>query len=170
MALKTKKNTTEKSPDLSATVRDILNTGKEDTKKVAEEVKKETEKVKMATAKAAAETKAKAEEKKEKAAKKTGSATSTVAAKAKAATKRAAATARKATTAAKEAAEAKDQDPKVIIQFAGNDYNLDDILREAKRAYSKKSKKAFKDLRVYIKPEERKAYFVADDNFGSVDF
>lgn len=36
MALKTKKSA---DADLSATVRDILNAGKEDTKKVAEEVK-----------------------------------------------------------------------------------------------------------------------------------
>lgn len=170
MALKTKKSA---DADLSATVRDILNAGKEDTKKDAEEVKKETEKVKMATVKAAAETKAKAEEKKTTTAKKTtgkSTAATRATAAAKATTKKASAAVRKATAAAKEAAEAKAQDPKVIIQFAGNDYDLAEILKSAKKAYSKKSKKAFKDLRVYVKPEERKAYFVADDNFGSVDF
>lgn len=171
MALKTKKSA---DADLSATVRDILNAGKEDTKKVAEEVKKETEKVKMATVKAAAETKAKAEEEKKTTTAKKTTRKSTAATKATAAaratTKKASAAVRKATVAAKEAAEAKAQDPKVIIQFAGNDYDLADILKSAKKAYSKKSKKAFKDLRVYVKPEERKAYFVADDNFGSIDF
>ena len=60
MALKTKKSA---DADIATTVRDILNAGKEDSKKVAEEVKKETEKVKMATTKAVAETKAKAEAK-----------------------------------------------------------------------------------------------------------
>ena len=44
MALKTKKSA---DADIATTVRDILNAGKEDSKKVAEEVKKETEKVKM---------------------------------------------------------------------------------------------------------------------------
>lgn len=164
MALKTKKSA---DADLATTVRDILNAGKEDSKKVAAEVKKETEKVKMATTKAVAETKAKAEEKKtETAAKKTAapkkSATKTAA-------KKATATVKKATTAVKEAVEAKTQEPKVIVQFAGNDYKLDEILDNAKKAYSKKSKKVFKDLRIYIKPEEGKAYYVADDNVGSVD-
>ncbi|MGN0241075.1 MAG: DUF6465 family protein [Candidatus Weimeria sp.] len=171
MALKTKKSA---DADIATTVRDILNAGKEDSKKVAEEVKKETEKVKMATTKAVAETKAKVEEKKsETAAKKEAApkktAARTTAATTKTAAKKASATVKKATTAVKKAVEAKTQEPKVIVQFAGNDYKLDEILEKAKKAYSKKSKKVFKDLRVYIKPEEGKAYYVADDNFGSID-
>lgn len=173
MALKTKKSA---DADIATTVRDILNAGKEDSKKVAEEVKKETEKVKMATTKAVAETKAKAEAKVEE--KKTETAAKKAAAPKKTATttksaataaKKASATVKKATTAVKKAVEAKTQEPKVVVQFAGNDYKLDEILEKAKKAYSKKSKKVFKDLRVYIKPEEGKAYYVADDNFGSVD-
>ena len=173
MALKTKKSA---DADIATTVRDILNAGKEDSKKVAEEVKKETEKVKMATTKAVAETKAKAEAKVEE--KKTETAAKKAAAPKKTATttksaataaKKASATVKKATTAVKKAVEAKTQEPKVVVQFAGNDYKLDEILEKAKKAYSKKSKKVFKDLRIYIKPEEGKAYYVADDNFGSVD-
>ena len=173
MALKTKKSA---DADIATTVRDILNAGKEDSKKVAEEVKKETEKVKMATTKAVAETKAKAEAKVEE--KKTETAAKKAAAPKKTATttksaataaKKASATVKKATTAVKKAVEAKTQEPKVVVQFAGNDYKLDEILEKAKKAYSKKSKKVFKDLRVYIKPEEGKAYYVADDNFGSID-
>ena len=175
MALKTKKSA---DADIATTVRDILNAGKEDSKKVAEEVKKETEKVKMATTKAVAETKAKAEakveeKKTETAAKKAAApkktATTTKSAATKTAAKKASATVKKATTAVKKAVEAKTQEPKVVVQFAGNDYKLDEILEKAKKAYSKKSKKVFKDLRVYIKPEEGKAYYVADDNFGSID-
>ena len=175
MALKTKKSA---DADIATTVRDILNAGKEDSKKVAEEVKKETEKVKMATTKAVAETKAKAEAKAEEkktetAAKKAAApkktATTTKSAATKTAAKKASATVKKATTAVKKAVEAKTQEPKVVVQFAGNDYKLDEILEKAKKAYSKKSKKVFKDLRIYIKPEEGKAYYVADDNFGSVD-
>ena len=173
MALKTKKSA---DADIATTVRDILNAGKEDSKKVAEEVKKETEKVKMATTKAVAETKAKVEEKKsetaakkEAAPKKTAAKATVSAAATKTAAKKASTTVKKATTAVKKAVEAKTQEPKVIVQFAGNDYKLDEILEKAKKAYSKKSKKVFKDLRVYIKPEEGKAYYVADDNFGSVD-
>ena len=173
MALKTKKSA---DADIATTVRDILNAGKEDSKKVAEEVKKETEKVKMATTKAVAETKAKAEakveeKKTETAAKKTAAPkkTATTTKSAATAAKKASATVKKATTAVKKAVEAKTQEPKVVVQFAGNDYKLDEILEKAKKAYSKKSKKVFKDLRIYIKPEEGKAYYVADDNFGSVD-
>lgn len=177
MALKTKKSA---DADIATTVRDILNAGKEDSKKVAEEVKKETEKVKMATTKAVAETKAKAEAKVEEkktetaakkaaAPKKTTTTTKSAATATKTAAKKASATVKKATTAVKKAVEAKTQEPKVVVQFAGNDYKLDEILEKAKKAYSKKSKKVFKDLRIYIKPEEGKAYYVADDNFGSVD-
>ena len=170
MALKTKKSA---DADIATTVRDILNAGKEDSKKVAEEVKKETEKVKMATTKAVAETKAKAEakveEKKTETAAKKAAAPKKTATTTKSAAKKASATVKKATTAVKKAVEAKTQEPKVVVQFAGNDYKLDEILEKAKKAYSKKSKKVFKDLRVYIKPEEGKAYYVADDNFGSVD-
>lgn len=170
MALKTKKSA---DADIATTVRDILNAGKEDSKKVAEEVKKETEKVKMATTKAVAETKAKAEakveEKKTETAAKKAAAPKKTATTTKSAAKKASATVKKATTAVKKAVEAKTQEPKVVVQFAGNDYKLDDILEKAKKAYSKKSKKVFKDLRIYIKPEEGKAYYVADDNFGSVD-
>lgn len=170
MALKTKKSA---DADIATTVRDILNAGKEDSKKVAEEVKKETEKVKMATTKAVAETKAKAEakveEKKTETAAKKAAAPKKTATTTKSAAKKASATVKKATTAVKKAVEAKTQEPKVVVQFAGNDYKLDEILEKAKKAYSKKSKKVFKDLRIYIKPEEGKAYYVADDNFGSVD-
>ena len=173
MALKTKKSA---DADIATTVRDILNAGKEDSKKVAEEVKKETEKVKMATTKAVAETKAKAEakveeKKTETAAKKTAAPkkTATTTKSAATAAKKASATVKKATTAVKKAVEAKTQEPKVVVQFAGNDYKLDEILEKAKKAYSKKSKKVFKDLRIYIKPEEGKADYVADDNFGSID-
>lgn len=185
----TSKKPEKKSADISTTVREILNLSEETGKKAADGIRKEVAKVSEATKKAATAAKAKTEEKKTqetKAAETTPAAeekkapakkpavrkstAKKTAAKAASAAKKASTAVKKTAASVKAAAEAKEQDPKVIIQFAGNDYNLEEILKNAKKAYSKKSKKAFKDLRVYIKPEEQKAYFVADDNFGSVDF
>lgn len=152
MSSKVKSSTKKIEADITATVRDILDAGKEDSKKVAEEVKKATEEVKSNATKAAAVAK---------------KASST----AKKTTAKAASTAKKtaAKTAAKAASKVSVAEPKVILQYEGNDYDLASILEDAKKAYSK-SKKSIKEVSVYVKPEDHKAYYVADGNLGSVDF
>ena len=148
MSSKVKSSTKKIEADITATVRDILDAGKEDSKKVAEEVKKATEEVKSNATKAAAVAK---------------KASST----AKKTTAKAASTAKK--TAAKAASKASVAEPKVILQYEGNDYDLASILEDAKKAYSK-SKKSIQEVSFYVKPECHKAYYVADGTLGSVDF
>ena len=77
---------------------------------------------------------------------------------AKAATKTAAKAPAAKKTAAKDA-------PKAIVQLWGQEFDVADVIAKAEKAYSKK--KNVKE--VYIKPEEGKAYYVADDDSGSVD-
>ena len=117
---------------------------KVDVKKVAEEAKKATETV-MATAEKTAET---------------------VKASAEKTAKKATATAKKATTTAKKAT-AKKTTKKVvatksaILQFAGEDYKVDDVIARAEQAFKAENKrKAIEDIKVYLKPEERAAYYV----------
>lgn len=86
----------------------------------------------------------------------------TTASKASAAAKT---TATKATTAAKKAsttAKKKAEPTKsVILQFAGEDFKIDDIVEKAKDAFKAENKrKAVDDIKVYLKPEDRAAYYV----------
>ena len=117
---------------------------KVDVKKVAEEAKKATETVKATAEKTAETVKASAEK----------------------TAKKATATAKKATTTAKKAT-AKKTTKKVvatksaILQFAGEDYKVDDVIARAEQAFKAENKrKAIEDIKVYLKPEERAAYYV----------
>lgn len=56
----------------------------------------------------------------------------------------------------------------VCVQYAGNEYNVADIIEKAKADY--KGKKAIKEIKVYIKPEDGMAYYVInEDVVGGVD-
>lgn len=60
----------------------------------------------------------------------------------------------------------------VIFQFYGKDYDTEDIVKKAKEAFTAEGDKktAIKDMSVYIKPEEGKAYYVVNnDKTGSLD-
>lgn len=181
-----RKPSEKKSADLSATVREILNLSEETGKKAADGIRKEAAKVKEATTKAAEAAKAKkAEEKKTEETKVTAAteekapakkATSTKKSAAKKTASKAASAAKKATTAVKktvESAKAKAEEkacaPKVFIQFAGNSFSLEEILEDARKDYTNGRKKNFKDVQIYIKPEDGKAYYVADGDPGAVD-
>ena len=77
----------------------------------------------------------------------------------KAPVKRAAA--KKAAAAAKKA-EAKET---VYIQFAGAEYNLDEIRTNVKKAWMEETGKKesdIKDVQIYVKPEEHAAYYVVN--------
>ena len=152
MSSKVKTSTKKVEADLTATVRDILDAGKEDSKKVAEEVKKATEEGKRKATKAVSDAKT--------IAKKASSAAKKTTSKASSAAKK---------TVSKAAEKATVSEPKVVLQYEGNDFDLNKILEDAKKAYSK-SKKSIKEVTVYVKPEDHKAYYVADGNLGSVDF
>ena len=139
-----------------------------DTKKTARSVKKEVEKavekavteVKNEAAKVAESAKPAVE--KAKAGVKRGrkKAAKTVA-KAKSGVKRAADKAVRGETA-----------PVVYVQYQGAEENVEDLVAAAKAAFAAEhSRTKVADLKLYIKPEERAAYYVVNEKFaGRVDF
>lgn len=70
-----------------------------------------------------------------------------------------------AKTAAKKAAET------LVIQAAGNEWDIAAVKEQAIAAYVAEGhqRSGITSLTVYIKPEERKAYYVINDKTGSVD-
>lgn len=95
--------------------------------------------------------------------------TKKVATKAKASAEK---TVKKATTAKKKATTKKKEVTKaVILQYAGNDYKVDEVVAKAEAAFKAENKrKAIEDIKVYIKPEENAAYYVVNADFaGRVD-
>lgn len=65
-----------------------------------------------------------------------------------------------ATTRAKKAASVKET---ICIQFAGKEYTTDQLVKIAKDVWEfdlKKDPADFKEIQLYVKPEEAKAYYV----------
>ncbi len=115
-------------------------TKKVDTKKVVVEAEKATEAVAAAPAKEAAP-----------------KATKKAAAPKKVAVKKPAAK----KPAAKKAATKKEATSTVLVQFAGTEAVVADVVAAAEAAFKAENKrKAIDDLKVYIKPEEKTAYYV----------
>ena len=120
----------------------------EGSKKTVEEVKK--------TATKAAETVKKAATAKKPAAKKPAAEKATTA-------KKATTTKAAAKPAAKKAVKKVDAKVSVNLQFAGNEISFDEIVKRVKKA-----QKNCKKYDIYVKPEEGKAYYVADGQIGDV--
>ena len=159
-------------------------------KKTVEEIKKETvkavEEVKAETAKVAADVKAGAEkalaevkEQAKPAVEKAKKATKKAAEKTAEATKKAAEKTVKASTKAKASVEkaAKkavtgEAAPVVYVQYMGEEEKVEDLVAAAKAAFAAEhGKTKISDLKLYIKPEERAAYYVVNEKFaGRVDF
>ena len=75
-------------------------------------------------------------------------------------------------TVAKEAEKKPEKKDEVFVQFAGEEYVVADVMEKAKAAYVAEGHRAsaVKSVRLYIKPEERKAYYVINDKAaGSID-
>ena len=121
--------------------------------------------VKKPVAKAAAETTAKKAAAKTTAAKTTE--TKTTAAKSTAAKKT---TTKTAAAKTKKAAAVKES---ISIQFAGKDYTTEQLVKIAKDVWEfdlKKDPADFKEVQLYVKPEEAKAYYVINGTeTGSFD-
>ena len=69
-------------------------------------------------------------------------------------------TAKKTTTRAKKAAAVKEN---ITIQFAGKEYTTEQLVKSAKDVWEfdlKKDPADFKEVQLYVKPEEAKAYYV----------
>ena len=99
-----------------------------------------------------------------------------------AAAKKTTAAAKKTTTAAKKAPAKKATATRAkkeikhtsIVEFGGNQYDVADILARAEAAFKDANKrKRYDEFRVYIKPEENKAFYVVKsgdkESTGSVD-
>ena len=70
----------------------------------------------------------------------------------------------KNTTAKTETKKVEKKD-EVFVQFAGEEFVVEDVMDKAKAAYVAEGHRActIKSVRLYIKPEERKAYYVIND-------
>lgn len=62
--------------------------------------------------------------------------------------------------------------PMVIVQFQGSEVDLDTLVEAAKADFRQiKKRTPITDLKLYVKPEERVAYYVANEKFnGSVSY
>ena len=141
----------------------MADTKKVDVKKMAEEAKKATATVKVAAGKAATSVKATAEKAKqqaESAAAETKKQAEVVAEETKNATVAAKKTVKKATTR-KPAKKKVEMTQSAVLQFGGEDFKIDEIIANAQAAFKAENKrKTITDIKVYIKPEERAAYYV----------
>lgn len=54
----------------------------------------------------------------------------------------------------------------VVVQFEGEDRVVDDVVERAVKDYKTKSNKPLKDIKVYIKPEDRSAYYVVNGSYA----
>ena len=142
----------------ATTVKSAVASAPATTKKVVADVKKEVEAKKTAAKKTAA--------------KKT-TAKKTVAKKATAAKKTATkkATTAKKTTAKKATAKKKAVATTAVIQYQDREFSEAECIKKAQAQFKKDYKgKTLEELNIYIKPEERKIYYVANkDSVGSVD-
>ena len=62
--------------------------------------------------------------------------------------------------------------PVCIMQFQGSDIDLSDLVDAAKAGFRKEKKRTpIIDLKLYVKPEERMAYYVVNGDYeGQVSF
>ena len=62
--------------------------------------------------------------------------------------------------------------PTVIVQFQGSEVDLDTLVEAAKADFRQEKKRTpITDLKLYVKPEERTAYYVVNETFnGSVSY
>lgn len=62
--------------------------------------------------------------------------------------------------------------PTVIVQFQGSEVDLDTLVEAAKANFRETKKRTpVTDLKLYVKPEERMAYYVVNEKYnGSISF
>ena len=73
---------------------------------------------------------------------------------------------------AEEKAKADSLKPAFIVQFQGSEVDLDTLVEAAKADFRQTKKRtSVTDLKLYVKPEERMAYYVVNEKFnGSVSY
>ncbi len=140
------------------------------TKKAVEAAKTETAKVEAVKAEEAVAEKVTAADTKEEAVAAPAKETKTTAAKKTATKKTAAPKATKTTKAAKAPAKKEEAEVKeaasveMFVEYNGVQVSYEEIVRLVKGSYGKEAK----DLKIYVKPEDNRAYYVADGEAGSV--
>ena len=62
--------------------------------------------------------------------------------------------------------------PEILVQFAGEEVDVLRLAEQAKAAFRQEKKRtAIRSFRLYVKPEDRAAYYVINDEFdGKIDF
>ena len=63
-------------------------------------------------------------------------------------------------------------DKSIYLQYAGQEVSIDDIIAAVREDYDtvKKGEDKPEDIKIYLKPEDRKAYYVINCDFaGEVD-
>jgi hypothetical protein len=137
------------------------NTIAEETKTVVEE-KKESETVAEKKAPGRRGRRPKAESEKEKAA--------PAKAPAKRGRKPAAEKAEKVEKTAEVKTTAKASDASVVLQLSSGEYRIAELIEQCKAAYLAENKAKIKNIDVYVKPADQKAYYVVNDKVaGSID-
>lgn len=58
----------------------------------------------------------------------------------------------------------------VYVQYMGDEFNTADLVKAAVEDYKASNKDAVKTVNLYVKPEERTAYYVINDVAGKVSF
>lgn len=73
---------------------------------------------------------------------------------------------------AAEKAKASQLKPEVFVQFQGNEFSMDAVVEAAKADFHATKKRTLvTDLKLYVKPEERVAYYVVNGKFeGKISF
>ena len=73
---------------------------------------------------------------------------------------------------AEEKAKAENLKPAFILQYREADVSLDDLAEAAKAAFHAEKKRTLvTDLKLYVKPEDRAAYYVINGSFsGKIEF
>ena len=73
---------------------------------------------------------------------------------------------------AEEKAKADSLKPAFIVQFQGSEVDLDTLVEAAKADFRQTKKRTpVTDLKLYVKPEERMAYYVVNEKFnGSISY
>ena len=85
-------------------------------------------------------------------------------------------TAEQKAEAAKARAEAKrkaaNMKPSIIVEYSGEQADANDLVERAKDAFHAERKRTLiMDLKLYVKPEERAAYYVVNERYtGKIDF
>lgn len=71
----------------------------------------------------------------------------------------------KKTAPKKPAAKKATESVEVFVEFGGAQVAIDEVIKNVKVTYGKDAK----EIKIYLKPEESKAYFVADGTEGEMD-